>query len=356
MTIETVANCPMCGSEQRHTLHADVPDFVFHASDEHWTVVQCADCKSLYLPQRPDMASIGRYYDRYYTHLSAPDSAPISGIAVRSSWLKRLANSWRNARYGTDRPSLGPWGAMALVAAWPLRQWVHAECRHLPPHRAGGRRPRVLDVGFGDGRFLRFAAEARWDAHGMEIDPKAVAAAQAEGLQVHQGDIGDALVRFGPESFDYITMSHVIEHVHRQHEVLAAARALLRAGGTLWVETPNPESFGHRVFGARWRDLDPPRHLCLSTRRALIDAAARNGLPLAAEHHRPFVPFEVFPFSAAASGTPHRGAGGRLQCAVYELLSLLRPQRREWLTLSFKRPLGPASAQHPGALRDHEPH
>jgi len=347
VSVETVTNCPMCGSTERRALHADVPDFVFHASDEHWAIAQCASCESLYLSERPDMASIGRYYDRYYTHSTAPDSAPISGIAVQSSWLKRLANSWRNARYGTNRPSLGPLGAVALVVAWPLRQWVHAECRHLPPHQTGRRRPRVLDVGFGDGRFLRFAAEAGWDAQGMEIDPKAVAAAQANGLQVHQGDISAALARFGSDSFDYITMSHVIEHVHHPHDVLAAARALLRAGGTLWVETPNPESFGHQVFGARWRDLDPPRHLCLSTRHALISAAARNGLPLEAEHHRPFVPFEVFPFSAAACGTPYRGTRGTLQCAGYELLSLLRPQRREWLTLSFKRPLSDTSAHHP---------
>lgn len=347
MTIESVDACPMCASRERSSRHADMPDFVFHASDEHWAVVQCAACASLYLPRRPDLASIGRYYDRYYTHTSAPDSAPISGIAVQSSWLKRLANSWRNARYGTSRPSLGPLGALALVVAWPLRQWVHAECRHLPPRPAGGRTARVLDVGFGDGRFLRFAAEAGWDAHGMEIDPKAVAAARASGLQVHQGDIGAALARFGPDSFDYLTMSHVIEHVHQPREALAAARALLRPGGTLWIETPNPESFGHRIFGDRWRDLDPPRHLCLSTREALVAATGRCGLPLAAEHHRPFVPFEVFPFSAAASGRPYRGLAGRLQCAGYELLSLLRPQRREWLTLSFKRPASDSTALKP---------
>jgi len=322
-------------------MHADVPDFVFRATDERWDIVRCSACLSLYLPRRPDAASIGRYYDRYYTHhLSGPDSEPISGIAVESSFLKRLANSWRNARHGSQRPSLGPLGAVAIVLAWPLRKWLDAECRHIPPARRRTRDFRVLDVGFGDGRFLRFATEAGCQAVGMEVDPKAVASARERGVDVHAGDIAAAVERFGEKAFDYITMSHVIEHVHSPRQVLATAERMLRPGGTLWIETPNPLSFGHSRFGARWRDLDPPRHMCLMTHEALVTLAASCGLDLARQHHRPFVAFEVFPFSAAASGGRASRLRIRLLSGACELLALFRPQRREWLTLSFTRRAG----------------
>lgn len=338
MTIELICTCPACGSPERTVMYAGVPDFVFHATDERWDIVRCNTCFSLYLPQRPNSESIGRYYDRYYTHhMSGADTNPISGIAVESSYLKRLANSWRNARHGTKRPSLGPLGVVAIVLAWPLRQWLEAECRHIPSALSRPRDFRVLDVGFGDGRFLRFATEAGCQAVGMEIDPKAVAGARECGLDVHAGDITAAEEIFGERAFDYITMSHVIEHVHSPREVLATAERMLKPGGTLWIETPNPLSLGHSFFGARWRDLDPPRHLCLMTPNALIALAASYGLDLAGQYYRPFVAFEVFPFSATASG------GGKSRFLLWmlsgacELLAFFRPKRREWLTLSFTR-------------------
>ena len=137
MTLQNVMQCPACESTRRSLLHSNVPDFVFHASDETWNIVRCEDCASLYLSQRPSPDAIGRYYQRYYTHVQAPDSQTISGIAVHSSALSRLANSWRNVRYGTHRPSLGYVGALVMVMLTPLRRWVDAECRHIPP--AGAR-------------------------------------------------------------------------------------------------------------------------------------------------------------------------------------------------------------------------
>ena len=337
MTIEFVDCCPACGGSSYRAYHTKVPDFVFRASAELWDVVQCDSCQSLYLPRRPDTASIGRYYERYYTHTIAPDSAPISGIAVQSGLLKGLANSWRNARYGTSRPSKGLPGYFFMILAWPLRQWIQAECRHLPLPFARHAGFRVLDVGFGDGRFLQFAAESGCLAVGVEVDAKAVSAARERGIDAHAGDVFDALARFGGDSFDYITLSHVIEHVHEPRKVLACAAQLLRPGGILWVEWPNPQSFGHNLFASRWRDLDPPRHLCIMSRDALVSAASAVGLALDAEHYRPFVSFEVFPFSAKAAGQAGGKSAMRLRCVIYELLGFFRPQRSEWLTLSFKR-------------------
>jgi SAM-dependent methyltransferase len=337
MTIENVSSCPACDSQAMEIVYKQVPDFVFQATDELWDIARCCDCRSLFLPRRPDRSGIGRYYESYYTSAVTSDRTQISGIEVNSSLLKRLANSWRNIRYGTRRRSFGLPGAVLLNLAWPLRKWIDAECRHLPAQSARDRDFRVLDVGFGDARFIKFAEESGCHAVGVEIDPKTVASALQGGLDVHVGDIFSARERFGPASFDYVTMSHVIEHVHGPREVLECASDLLRPDGILWVEWPNPESFGHMIFGSRWRDLDPPRHLCLMPRDALVNAAARVGLELCAVHHRPFVPFEVFPFSARASGTKRSSFAVRLLAFWYEVLGLLRPSRQEWLTLSFRK-------------------
>lgn len=322
--------------------HANVPDFVFRTSGELWTILSCTDCASLYLRERPDTASIGAYYKTYYTHQRSEAGPSISGIQLSSSILQRMANSWRNHRYGTQRDSLGDLGILMMLMMPPLRAWIDAESRHIPPRSARPATFRVLDVGCGDGRFVRFAQEAGCQSIGMEVDPKAVERAQQLGLDIHYGDAARALEMFGPSSFDWITLSHVIEHVHQPRQTLKILHDLLRVDGRLWIETPNPRSLGHRVFGDRWRDLDPPRHLCLLSRNAIIEAAFQSGLSLVAEHLRPFVPFETFPFSAAARNTgtsPDTKASWRVRLLslACEVGSKFDSDGREWLTLIFAR-------------------
>lgn len=333
---ETITVCPMCGSDKHERLFEAVPDFVFRATDERWSIDRCGACQSLYLPSRPDTASIGRYYERYYTHDNEAETPAISGIAVKSGLAKKLANSWRNYRYGATRPSLGMAGVLAAHLFPPLRRWIDAECRHLPPQAAGQRDFRVLDVGHGDARFLKFVQEIGCEAAGVEIDPKAVAQARSERLDVHQGDIDAAVSIWGTEQFDYVTMSHVIEHVHDPRHVIGAASRLLKPGGRLWIECPNPHARGLELYGNRWRDLDPPRHLCIPSLEALQAAAAEQGLRLEQRHRRPFVPFEVYPFSAAASGKSSRS--GYITAIWSEIAGLFDARRREWLTLVFLKP------------------
>ncbi len=333
--LEAVQNCPMCASDRHYPRFKDVPDFVFHATDERWTVEQCEACESLFLAERPVPASIGRYYERYYTHADQDASAAISGISVQSGLAKKLANSWRNHKYGSRRPSLGALGVAIVGATPPLRGWIEAECRHLPVQPAGAAPLRVLDVGHGDARFLRFVREIGYQAAGVEIDPKAVAQAKSDGLDVHQGDIDSALQIWGEASFDFITLSHVIEHVHEPRHVIAVANRLLRPSGRLWIECPNPASNGIKRYGMHWRDLDPPRHICIPSFKALRDVAAETGVVVEKRHSRPFVPFEVYPFSARASG--QSGKSGYLAAARAEITNSLANGPREWQTITFRK-------------------
>jgi len=138
--------------------------------------------------------------------------------------------------------------------------------RHLPgrpPHEGA----RLLDVGCGNGAFLQLAKAAGWDAQGVDFDPLALAAARARNLNVHEGGLEQFASH--PEKFDWITCSHVIEHVHDPIRWLKDMHALLVPGGSLWLQTPNIDSIGHEKFGPDWRDLDPPRHLVLFNAKVL---------------------------------------------------------------------------------------
>ncbi|HIB84432.1 MAG TPA: class I SAM-dependent methyltransferase [Chromatiaceae bacterium] len=149
---------------------------------------------------------------------------------------------------------------------------IDAGMRHLPKVKAG---ERLLDMGCGNGAFLLRAHSAGWDVVGADFDLKAVEAARSQGLDVRLGGVES--LDPSVEQFDVITLAHVIEHVHQPVEILQACYDLLKPGGFMWIETPNIAAEGHRLFGARWRGLEPPRHLVLFTLESMCNALITVG-------------------------------------------------------------------------------
>jgi SAM-dependent methyltransferase len=229
----------------------------------------CRRCGVAYLDPRPTPASISRAYAAYYTHASL-ERPSLADMTPAKRLQRRLANGYRNWRYGTaDHPAtiLGVPVAYAMPTA---RALIDSDFRNLP-RRPGGRR--VLDVGSGSGAFLRWARSAGWDAAGVEPDPAAVTTARENGLNVHLGTAADLREM---AAYDVVTLSHVFEHVHDPRGLLADLHRLLKPGGILWLDTPNISSLGHQTYGPHWIGLDPPRHLIVfnfRTLRALLESS-----------------------------------------------------------------------------------
>jgi SAM-dependent methyltransferase len=81
-----------------------------------------------------------------------------------------------------------------------------------------------------------------------------------------------------PESFDVITMWHVLEHLPDPQATLAEAHRLLRPGGVLLIAVPNFGSLQARLTGPYWFHLDVPRHLFQFRSRDLVTLLERVGL------------------------------------------------------------------------------
>jgi len=69
--------------------------------------------------------------------------------------------------------------------------------------------------------------------------------------------------------FDFVFMSHVLEHCRDPKAALKNARSILKPGGRLVVETPNNNAMGLRMAGPTWYWLDVPRHLNFFTPKSL---------------------------------------------------------------------------------------
>lgn len=337
--LESVNHCPVCGETEREILHADLVDNVFRVAPGKWSLWECAKCRSAYVDPRPTCDTIHLAYSSYFTHREAATQDDYAFLSPFRKLRRRLANGYANWRYsGCAMPS-SSFGVLAALAMPNMKSAVDIQYRHMPRiPKDGGQ---LLDVGCGNGSFLRLARSCGWGVTGLDPDPKAVTNAAKQGLTVHRGGIEYFEGKTG--LFDVITLNHVIEHVHDPVKVLKICYALLKPGGQLWLETPNIHSLGHARFQNNWFDLDPPRHLVLFNRHSLSQAFISAGFSVPHDRARPCPCVGRFKKSYAME----HGQSGlqaletpkvlQWQATITAYVEVFLPSRREFLTVAVRK-------------------
>jgi len=85
----------------------------------------------------------------------------------------------------------------------------------------------VLDVGCGSGTLLGLLKHRGFRVTGLDFSAEAAAIAKAEnGVDVAVGSLEEA--HFPAESFDVVTLFHVMEHVTNPRQVLAEVSRVLK--------------------------------------------------------------------------------------------------------------------------------
>src|SRR5207244_8297664 len=111
---------------------------------------------------------------------------------------------------------------------------------------------------------------------GLDFSAEAAAIAKAEnGVDVAVGTLEEA--HFPAESFDVVTLFHVMEHVTNPRLVLAQVSRVLKPNGVAILQVPNIESWQFKIFGARWYGLDIPRHVIDYSRNSMLKLLADSG-------------------------------------------------------------------------------
>ncbi len=265
--VERAPSCPLCATSGR-VLYEGLVDRSWDAPGT-WALRRCPGCRHLWLDPRPVPDDIERLYASYYTH-GVERPSPLDGAGFWPMCRRGVLDAYGYPGTARDsRERLLGRTARLLPPIWE-------ECEGIVQFVRGPPRGRILDVGCGDGAFLRTARNLGWAVQGLEPDLRAAAVARRHGISVIESPLEHAPLPV--DSFDVITMSHVIEHAPAPVPVLAAARRALTPGGDLLVFTPNAESWGHAMFGRAWLHLDPPRHLHVFRVGNLVACAARAGL------------------------------------------------------------------------------
>ncbi|MEQ8230371.1 MAG: class I SAM-dependent methyltransferase [Gammaproteobacteria bacterium] len=224
-------DCPVCdGTRFEHLFDKDDEPFV-----------RCSGCGLVLINPRPPFTTIRAGYDAAYS----------AGYTRKAD--KKLARARR--RVARVRRHQGHGGG-----------------------RRGGTPRRWLDVGCSAGFVVKAAADAGYEAHGVDIETDGIAWGRERlGLaNLREGLLDEQA--YPAASFDVISLYDVIEHVPDLNAFVAELARLLAPAGVIDLGTPD---LGHwRVPRPleRWEELKPSEHLYYFDRTTLARLLARHGL------------------------------------------------------------------------------
>ncbi len=217
--METLSNCPICNSSQTNPFLVCKDHTV---SRETFNIVQCNSCGFKFTNPRPEENKLGDYYksEDYVSH---------------SNTKKGFINS-----------------TYQMVRKYTLLKKLQLISKYF---KTGN----ILDIGCGTGEFLNTCKHAKWKTTGIEPSPDArKMAIENYGLDVKdEPEIKNLL----PESFDIISMWHVLEHVPKLNERVEDLKRLLKPNGIIIIAVPNCNSLDAKIYQENWAAYDVPRHL-----------------------------------------------------------------------------------------------
>ncbi len=115
---------------------------------------------------------------------------------------------------------------------------------------------KLLDVGSGTGDFLLTCKSKGWTVFGVEPSNEARIISKEKKVSVCKD-----LDSLSENSFDVITLWHVLEHVENLQSYISQLQRKLKPEGVIVIAVPNYKSFDANHYKEFWAAFDVPRHL-----------------------------------------------------------------------------------------------
>ncbi len=142
------------------------------------------------------------------------------------------------------------------------------------------KKARVLDLGCGNGRFLKHLSSlGDFELSGIELEGgSAERAAKLKEINLKIGTLNEN--DYAPEYFDAVTLFHVFEHLDKPEETIKIINTILKKDGLLVMSLPNIAGWQSKIFKGKWYHLDPPRHLIFFNPDDLVKIINSKGFRL----------------------------------------------------------------------------
>ena len=253
MNIVNITECPLCGK----TLFKKSATCIDHyVTGESFDICRCLHCGFLFTQNVPCESEIGKYYDT-------------SDYISHSDTHKGIINSIYHQ----------------------VRRYMLSKKARLIERISGLNKGVLLDIGTGTGYFSGFMKKRGWQVYATEKSPQARNFAEKQ-FKIHV-DEPEMLNDYKKNSFDVITLWHVMEHLERLNQTWEKLNFLLKERGILLIAVPDPNSFDANKYKNMWAAYDVPRHLWHFTPSTMQQFGAKHGFILAETHAMPFDVFYI---------------------------------------------------------------
>ncbi|MEA1897300.1 MAG: class I SAM-dependent methyltransferase [Bacteroidota bacterium] len=196
----------------------------YFLSGENFSLFQCSQCEFVFTQDHPGKEIISSYYksEEYVSHSNTRD-----GI------VNKLYHFSRGYMLGRKRKL--------------IERLTHKKTRN------------ILDIGSGTGFFLNHMREHGWDVTGIEPSEEGRKFCRDQFALEIQDE--KTLFTLDKESYDVITLWHVLEHIQDIDEYMKKIHSMLRKDGLLLIALPNLRSTDAIIYKEKWAAYDVPRHL-----------------------------------------------------------------------------------------------
>jgi 2-polyprenyl-3-methyl-5-hydroxy-6-metoxy-1,4-benzoquinol methylase len=213
--------CPVCGNASlKKSLHCTD----YSLTQEQFEIIECPNCTLRVTSPIPSADKIAPYYN-FTNYISHTD--------INEGWMNKLYHKVRK-RTLTQKTN-----------------WIQSLFT--------GFKGNILDIGAGTGAFANAMQVKGWKVTALEPDEITRTRAK-ENYNLELLPI-EVLYNLPENSFDVITLWHVLEHVHDLNGYFKAVHKLLKPNGRLIIAVPNYTSFDARYYQSYWAAYDVPRHL-----------------------------------------------------------------------------------------------
>ena len=238
-------NCPACDAEGLKPI-LTAKDYT--VSNELFAIVECTACTLRFTQDVPNIDSIGPYYksENYISHTNT-------------------SKGFINSLYQS------------------VRKRTLKQKRKLIEKSTGLKTGNLLDVGSGTGAFASEMKQAGWQITGLEPDDDA----RKVAVQINNVELNNINLFYDlPEnSFDAITMWHVLEHVHDLQGYITKLKSILKENGKLFIAVPNYTSKDAAIYQEHWAAYDVPRHLYHFSPQSMKILIEKHGMRI--EQYKP---------------------------------------------------------------------
>lgn len=226
---------------------------------------------------------------------------------------KRLLLAEKRAQQSLAAPQAGAHNAAA--SSEPLSQWYSAfeesqrgdvsqiaqrQAQYIPlvtPVLQALPQAPALDLGCGRGEWVQLLARLGHPSLGVDSNTAMLQPAEAADANVHCQDIFTFLAEQPPEHYALVTSFQVVEHLPPDQllQLLLHAWRVLRPGGMVVLETPNPENLQVAAYSfwmdpTHQRPLPPPLLLNMAQHAGFVDCHIHRSSPWPADQQAPGLP------------------------------------------------------------------